>query len=181
MINQESSGTGNNYAANRDINVNIGPKHLSILSEIINALGGNLDSNETYNEVSKTFKIQEKLDYNNIRRFKVFIDEYHIHVGKLAVVYSEYEKQGSNKVQNLLRNIRHQYLVVKNKYVADSDDEITEIRNHADDIIEEIQNLLMTDVQHSSNIDEPVETVRVSLLIVIIDALIKCKILEEPK
>lgn len=183
MINQENSGTGNNYAANRDVNINIGPKHLSILSDIINSLGDKFDPELSDDKAEKAFNIQDKLNYNNINRFKVFIDEYHIYVGKLTSVYREYEKQGSNKVHNLLTNIRHHYLVIKNKYTSDvdSEDEMSVIRNHADDIIEEIENSLMKDVQHSSNIKEPVETIRVSLLIVIIDALIKCKILEEPK
>jgi len=183
MINQESSGTGSNFAANRDVNINIGPKHFSILSEIINSLGGDFDSELSDDKTEKPFNIQEKLDYNNINRFKVFIDEYHIYVGKLTSVYREYEKQGSNKVHNLLTNIRRHYLVIKNNFTSDieTEDEMSVIRSHADDIIEEIEKSLMNEVQHSSNIKEPVETIRVSLLIVIIDALIKCKILEEPK
>ena len=185
MIHQNNSGAGNNFAAMRDINVNYSePKQLSILAEIINVLGS-IIYNDIEEEEDKTdvFKIEAKILYNNVIDFRPLLDEYKIFIGKLSSIYQEFDSQGTNKTHKVLSNIRYHYLKVKAEFNASSQGkpEIDVIRENADAIIQKVEERLREEINRAINITESVETINISLLVVIIDAFIKCKILEEPK
>ncbi len=96
---------------------------------------------------------------------------------KLNNDYEEIENQGSTKKAFLLQNIKTLYLKEKGKYK-----DISEIRANADLIFENIRNEIWEILEGSSNLNSelPIETLNIAILIVMVDAFMRCKILEEP-
>ncbi len=152
-------------------------KYPSVLSVIINQIGSSLlDGN--FNDASKNApSTDEKITYNNINRYKPIIEEYSVYQGKLNVIYEEIEKQGSSKKSFLLQNFKSLYLKEKGKY-----SDFESIRLNSDFIFENIENEIWKILESSSNLspDLPIESIRMGILIVMVDAFMRCKILEEP-
>ncbi|TKC01727.1 hypothetical protein FA045_05595 [Pedobacter cryotolerans] len=115
--------------------------------------------------------------YNNVILFKPIIEEYAVYQGKLNKLYEEIEKQGSTKKEFLLQNIKYIYLKEKGKYK-----DLEEIRSNADIIIENIEKELWKIIENSSNpiSNLPIEAIKIGLLIIMVDAFMRCNILEEP-
>ncbi|HAN76755.1 MAG TPA: hypothetical protein DCQ31_02705 [Bacteroidales bacterium] len=133
-------------------------------------------------DTTTSFDINEKISYNNIVAYRPTIEYYKAFQGKLRMLYSEYEIQGLLNKQYLLQNIKSIYLKVKGKFVTHSLIEIEEIRKNADEIFEEVELELWKIIDKSTNlqIDIPFEAINISLKIIMVDAFMDCKILEEP-
>lgn len=162
----------------RKINPNL---NHSILTTVINTIS-KIDIDEFENsEVKNVFKPEDKIAYNCIHRNKLIIEEYRIYQGKLNAIFAEIEELGSIKKNNLLRNIRQLYIIAKSELLADNQS-IENIRQHADDLIDAVENKLSDIIEGSSNKTEllDIETLTFGVKIVLIDAFLRCKILEEP-
>lgn len=127
-----------------------------------------------YNSDTNIFDIESKISYNNIIRNKRLINEYKVYHGKIEHVYNELEGFNSFKKIRLLAIIRQIYMdEISKKY--NGTDDINIIRNNSDDIFdsvrENIENRLGNASEYHINIVIP---------IIIVDAFIRCKILEEP-
>jgi hypothetical protein len=120
---------------------------------------------------------QEKIQYNNIIRYKPLIEEYVVYQAKLNKLYEEIEMTGSAKKENVLRNIKMFYLEEKGKYNT-----LENIRANADNIIDKVKDKLWGIIENSSNADKDLgfEVIQISLLIILVDAFMRCNILEEP-
>lgn len=149
----------------------------SALNIVISFIGKKIFENLSTNEPINAPNTEEKILYNNVIRFKDFIKEYSIYQGKLNKLYEEIEKQGSTKKEFVLQNIKNIYLKEKSKYKG-----IDEIRANADNIIENIMNHLWKIIENSNNriLDLQIEAIEISLLIILVDAFMRCNILEEP-
>ena len=128
--------------------------------------------------IPEVFNIENKIEYNSVVRNKELIDEYKVFYAKIASLYDELETQGSFKKENLLRNIRKIYLKIRGKYVGNSGNAIEIIQSNADDIIEDIEERLIESCDaHQSTF---VEDISFGVSIIMVDAFMRCKILEEP-
>ena len=156
---------------------NLIAKYPSVLSTLINQIGSTLLKNEFEDFGKKAPDTEEKILYNNVITYKPIIEEFSIYQGKLNGIYDEIEKQGSSKKSFLLQNIKTLYLKEKGKYVN-----IEAIRDNADLIFENIENEIWKILESSSNLSPslPIEAIRMGILIVMVDAFMRCKILEEP-
>lgn len=156
-------------------------KHTTTLAEVINALSVLEKDESDYQADTRTtspFSIEQKIQYNNIKKYQPIFDEYKIYEGKIAGIYQELDRVGSVKKSHLLLNIKTHYLKACAKYTPSRD--LTIIRENADNIIEEIESRLLNEIKGSSNITAPIEAVNVGILIVMMDAFTRCKILENP-
>ena len=88
-------------------------------------------------------------------------------------MYEEIEKAGSTRKEFLLLNIKNIYLKEKVEF-----DTIDKIRANADNIIDNIKDMLWKLVE-DTNLDR--EVIEVALTILIVDAFMRCNILEEPQ
>lgn len=183
MAKQIHSGIGHNINAD-NVFINSIPKISSDLTAVVNALGKKIffPDFESDNEITTPFDPEKKIKYNNIIKFKVIIENYKSYVGKLSSIYKEFDSQGTNKTHIVLENIKLAYIKEKAALLAinKGKKEIDVIRAAADNIIDRVENTLLTEVKTSSNIETSSETINLSLQIVLIDAFIRCKILEEP-
>jgi hypothetical protein len=93
-------------------------------------------------------------------------------------IYEEIELNGSIKKNTLLKNMRQFYLLEKGNFV-----DFNNVKENADNIIDNIKDKLWEHIEKSKNYDImlPIEVVEMSLLIIIVDAFMRCEILEEPK
>ncbi len=184
MAKQIHSGSGHNINA-ENVFINSIPKLASELTNVVNALSKKLfyPDIESDDEVSVPFNPEEKIKYNNIIKFKIIIDNYKLCVGKLSSIYKEFDSQGTNKTHIVLENIKLTYLKEKGTLILYNPNcsEIMVIRENADNLIQSVENYLLNEVKSSSNIIVPTESINLSLQIVLIDAFIRCKILEEPQ
>lgn len=158
--------------------MNLIAKNPSVLSAIINQIGSTSLKDEFEDFGKKAPDTEEKILFNNVITYKPIIEEYRIYQGKLNGIHDEIEKQGSSKKSFLLQNVKTLYLKEKGKY-----DGIESIRNNADLIFENIENGIWKILESSSNLSSglPIESIKMGILIVMVDAFMRCKILEEPK
>jgi hypothetical protein len=151
----------------------------SLLMLVINTIAdADFEDGAVNDESLQAFGITDKISYNNIKRNKCLIEEYGGYYGKINSLYSELESQGSFKKEKLLRNIRTVYLKVKGKYTQGVSDPMPIIQEKADDIIEDIENVFLSLVTDTNKYQEDISF---GISVVLVDAFMRCKILEEPK
>jgi len=155
-------------------------EHPSLLNTVINAISEMVFDleNVDFSEKREAFEIEHKIKYNDIKRNRALIDEYKVFYTKVNSLYQTLEAEGSFKKENLLRNIRNTYLKIKGKYIEDSADQMQSIRGNADNIIEDIQEELSSMAERKTNNSS--EDISFGVSIIMVDAFMRCKILEEP-
>lgn len=126
---------------------------------------------------AKTFNITKKLDYNKIIEKRRLINDLKVYYRKLNILYDELDSAGSLKKENLLDNIHHIYLDVSGRYIGSHDDYMPIIKQHSDAIFEDVFDELLRLVDFG---DVTIEELSPSLRVVMVDAFMRCKILEEP-
>lgn len=156
-------------------------KNLQLLSTAINNIA-KIDLGDEYSEYknidsTKSFTIEVKMDYNNLREHRHIINSYKVYQGKIESIYNELESLGEGfRKEKLLFIIKNIYLIEKGKITKGSDD-IQIIRKNSDIIFDNVLNT----VREKINIDETKEDdIEVALPIIMVDAFMRCKILEEP-
>lgn len=158
-------------------------KYPSSLVEVINQISAtDLLNNLDLEDLKNSFNPEEKITYNSVRRYRPTIEEYRVYQGKLTQLYSVIESQGSLKKEQLLENIKALYLEAKGK-LLNGNYSIENIRTNADNLIEEVENGMWKLVERSSNLiaNIPYEAISLSIKVILVDAFIRCKILEEPQ
>jgi hypothetical protein len=149
----------------------------SMLSNAISAIS-NLDLEDDLETDNLTiFNLKEKIEFNQIKRNISIIDEYKIYHSKINSLYDELESQGSIKKERLLSNIKLIYTKVKGIYILDSENIIECIRLNSDNIIDAIYDELFLQMEKSSFFNEDI---MLGIRLIMVDAFIRCKILEEP-
>ena len=93
-------------------------------------------------------------------------------------MYNELEKQGSIKKERLLNIIRNTYIEVKGKYILDSLNELEIIQLNSDYIIDDVFESLYSKMKDSQFWEEDIIF---GIRLIMVDAFMRCKILEEPK
>jgi hypothetical protein len=156
---------------------NILTKNPSALNIIVGFVGNRIFDTTTIEEPTNAPDTADKILHNNVILFKPVIEEYAAYQGKLNKLYEEIEKQGSTKKEYVLQNIKSIYLKEKGKYK-----DLDEIRANADIIIQNVENELWKIIENSNNpiTDLPIEAIQIGLLIIMVDAFMRCNILEEP-
>jgi hypothetical protein len=124
------------------------------------------------------FDISEKISYNELKENAEIVREYGVYQSKLNALYDELELQGSIKKEKLLENIKIVYSYVKGKYIQNDRAAIDTIKLNSDNIFNDVYSELCQRLL-GENIFE--EDVFLGLHIVMVDAFMRCKILEEPR
>jgi len=151
--------------------------HPLALNKVINLIGSKIDEVLDMPDTGNAPNTKAKILFNNIKRYESVIREFAPYQVKLNKIYETIEKEGSTKKELVLYNIKRIYLQIKSEYST-----IEEIRNNADIILDKVIETIWDNVEKAPNklkeFDQ--ETIDFSLMIVIIDAFMRCNILEEP-
>ena len=150
----------------------------SMLKNTINAISQINISELDKKEQTTTFNPKDKIKFNSIKKNVALINEYKIYYHKINSLYDELEIQGSIKKEKLLASIELIYTEVKGKYILDSTNPIDIIRENADNIIDDVFNVLNEKVEKSTFWEEDII---LGIRLIMVDAFMRCKILEEPK
>lgn len=154
----------------------------SMLAEIIKKVcSANIDSVET-DQQARPFVIEAKIQYNNVIRNKPIIEEHAAYAGKLQKIYIEFEKAGSGNMGIVFRTVAALYAKQKGRILG-ADTSLENIQHHADDLIEAVQRDLHDLIELSPNAGASFcyEEVEFALSIILVDAFMRCKILEKPQ
>lgn len=153
----------------------------SLLADVIKRICSvDIDSIEGARQ-TEPFAIDVKIQHNKVIRYKVVIEEYAVYAGKLQKLYAESDKAGAGRMGKVLRNISALYAKQKG-IVLGADASLQNIQRHADDLIEAVERKLHDLIDSSPNADNQLsyEDVEFALTIIIVDAFMRCKLLEEP-
>jgi hypothetical protein len=123
------------------------------------------------------FDPKEKILYNELKENAEIIKEYRVYQSKLNSLYDELESQGSIKKEKLLENIKIIYTLIKGKYIQNSENSIDIIKSNSDNIFNDVFEKLCEEL-YGGNFYE--EDICIGLRIIMVDAFMRCKILEEP-
>ena len=157
-------------------------KNPTILAKVIKILASSYQIHQGDDFDSKAFSLEAKIEYNNVIEYKHVLEEYKVYQGKLNAVYSEIESQGANDKEFFLENIKKYYLLAKGE-ILKKNHTIDDIRNSADLLIYKVKTSLWGLWEQSENIDPNMsfEVVDTCLDILIVDAFMRCNILEKPE
>lgn len=156
---------------------NLLSKHPLALNKVINTIGSKMDEILDLPVTVNAPNTETKILFNNVKRYESVIREFAPYQVKLNKIYEIIEKEGSTKKELVLHNIKRIYLSVKSDYNS-----IEEIRKNADIILDKVIEIIWDNIDKAPNkLDEfDQETIDFSLMIVIVDAFMRCNILEEP-
>jgi len=150
----------------------------SMLRNTINAIARIDMDSDANTEGLNSFNIQEKLTYNVVKRNVSLIQEYKAYHHKINSLYDELEGQGSLKKSKILHIVKNFYLKSKGRYVGDAEEPMLIIRAHSDDIIEDVSAKICNKLEDSGLYEDDIIF---GVDLVVVDAFMRCKILEEPK
>ena len=149
----------------------------SMLRNTINAIAAididTLDDPKNFRAIDPRNKIQ----YNNLKRNVAIINEYKVYRGKINTLYDELELQGSIRKEKLLSNIKRIYTTIKGKFVLDSPNIMQIVQEKADDIYDDVYDKLYEELEDE---ESWAEDIALGIQLIMVDAFIRCKILEEP-
>jgi hypothetical protein len=154
----------------------------SLLADVVKRLCKVDFENDVADSVVQVFDIDEKIKYNSVIQYRPFIEEHRVYAGKLHKIYAEFEKAGNGNMNNVLRTIASLYAKQKGKILG-VDLSLANIQKNADALFEAVERELHDRIDSSLNNDPtiPYEDVEFGLSIILVDAFMRCKILEEPK
>lgn len=118
-----------------------------------------------------------KIEFNQLKKKAFLIREHCIYHTKLNALYSELENQGSIQKDKLLSIIKLTYNGVKSSFIHESKVPLKVVQENSDAIYDEVYSILYKKLEDSELWDEDIV---LGLNIVMVDAFIRCKILEEP-
>jgi len=140
----------------------------SNLATIITILAREDWSRDTTPLETIPFEIEKKIEFNDLHNSRDIIDEYHIHNSKVARIYADYDREGSNKSLAVLNAIKRFYV---NHKAQLSDDALF------DKVIE----CVLERVRESTNFSAlPIEELELCVSILVVDAFLRCKIFKNP-
>lgn len=156
---------------------NLLSKNPLALNKVINVIGSKMNDILDLPDATNAPNTEIKISYNNIKRYESVIREFAPYQIKLNSIYEVIEKEGSTKKELVLHNIKRIYIGIKAEY-----SNIQEIKDNADIIIDKIIEIIWEKVESAPNKlnDLDQETIDFSLMIIIVDAFMRCNILEEP-
>jgi hypothetical protein len=151
----------------------------SMLSKAINAIADlDIESVEKSLEDNKVYDIKRKITHNALRSNAHLIHTYKIYHRRINAIYDELEQAGSIKKIRLLNNINSLYLTISGKYILDSPDHLDIIRANSDIIFNDVYDELCNLAEKSTHWKEDIVF---SVRLIMVDAFMRCKILEKPE
>lgn len=145
-----------------------GTKLESNLAAIVDALSKeDLTYVEGIIEVNP-YELERKISFNQLDGLRETVMEHSIHYSRLDRIYSEFDRGGVNKSAAVLGSLNSVYLRLKNKH--GSEDLFFKILDSAIDKVERSLNFRSI----------PRDELELAVIVVVIDAFIRCKIFKNP-
>lgn len=125
--------------------------------------------------------VTKKIDHNLLRSKRRIILDYKSYSSHIEASYLLVEKNIINGKRTAMRLLNSMYCTALEKYNIDSfDPDINKVRDHADDIIEDIIKQLRKFIYNSANVCDFKEHIEVGINVVVAHAFVECYVLENP-
>jgi len=141
----------------------------SNLAMIINVLAKEKWNDDCQSSPVHKFEIDRKISHNQLDKAKDLIEEYSLYHGRVDSKYSEFDSMGSNKSNSVLATIKREYIKAKDAGSPDA-------------VFFSVIDVLKSKVIESANYSEiPIDELELCIDILVVDAFIRCKIMENPE
>lgn len=142
----------------------------SNLAAIINILADEeWDDAGTQIDPLMEFEIERKIAFNKLDVARSVIEDFKIYNTKVSAKYAQFDDMGKNKSNSVLHAMKSVYQKNKND-------------KKSDEIFYAVSNEMKSKVMDSLNYDElPIDELELCIDILVVDAFIRCKILENPE
>lgn len=128
------------------------------------------------------YKIDEKIEYNNVKKYKYIIVEYSKFYNTCENILNTMDNYNVGSKRKILDSIKIQYnKILGDLLLSSNKSRIETIRDNADKIIEKVENILRNRIEQQVNENLTQEEIDIGLLIIICYAFSECKILDKPK
>ena len=150
-------------------------RNTTLLAEIVNLIS-ELPISEEPHTISMPPHIETKISYNNVIRHKRIIEERAPYQFLLDNVYQQMDQFFPGKKHKMLLSVRSIYLS------AIAEKTIESIRKESDALIDHVIATLVEKLHQSQNYKKSsLEEEDFAIEMIVIDAFLRCKVLEEPK
>lgn len=180
-MNQKAKGNNNTQVAIENFNSNVN-NISSIIANVLPNVSSIVSSDETLENDTTAYQIDDKITHNNLRTFNEIIDEYGEYGQKIDDLYNEFDNSQPGFRKNVFKYFRTKYLLKKERLCSEAPDEetIEVIRKNSDKVIRDIFEEFKSEILKSNNLTINLEEVETCALAVTCHAFINCKILEKP-
>ena len=125
--------------------------------------------------------ISKKIDHNHLRKKRRIIQQYKSYSSNIEKAYATADRQIINGKQTAMILLNEMYVKALEKFEIDPFFvNIDEIRNHADDIVDNVIKQLRKFVYKSSNVPSFKEQIEIGINVVVAHAFVECLVLENP-
>lgn len=130
------------------------------------------------------FEIDNKLDYNNVIIYKQIVEDYAFYSALINDAYIAIAEIKPNCRDTVMRIINREYRKIRASLLinVDSHDMMSVIKLNSDSIIENVLKILKEKLFEANNLNSELhnETIDIAIEMIVGDAFINCKILENP-
>jgi len=172
------------HIENVEGDVNTGKAPEENVDSIINSIISDIVSSPIkIDRLNRTFpaKVSKKIDYNNLRKKRRIILEYKSYSSQIEKAYVIADERVINGKQIAMGMLNNMYFDALDKFDIDSIDiDMDKIKEHADDIVDNIIKQLRKFVYKSANVSSYKEQVEIGINVVVAHAFVECIVLENP-
>lgn len=161
-------------------------KIYSMISSVVKTLSSVCvdDENLEYIENLEAFRLEQKMEYNSIIKYKEIIQEHAIYYTHCEDMLNIFDDSNIGSKSKILRCVRNWYLERKGQLILESqNNDITDIdviRMNADSIIDGVIFKMKQNI-YDSNPLISIEEIEIGIICFVCYSFMKCKILEKPK
>lgn len=188
--NQNINNTGNNSISvqtNGNVDIDIvnrydSPISPTLISKIIPKILNQLPDFEDSKDNLTSFEIVEKINYNDLKKYKEIIEFHSDYLGLVDHVLFEIDSEKPNSRRLFNKYIKSRYIHTKHNYLSkysnESVREIEIIQEYSDSIIDAIKAELISSISPEMNFNK--EEIEIGCELLVCQGFIDCNILEEP-
>lgn len=158
------------------------PRNKSIIADVVNILSSYPSPTAIApNSATLPAEIEAKIQHNNVCKSRYIIETYKLNTIDLTNVYDALEQEKPGRKEKLLFVIRDCYEKQLSAVAKGGDVAIEAIQENSDVILDNILNDLRHKVLESSNLNAENEDVDIAIRLILADAFIECRVLENPQ
>ena len=115
------------------------------------------------------YDIDAKIKHNKLDAARTLIEDYAVYYPRIARIYAEFDKQGSNRSLSILNSFRSKYILLGETAAADQ-----RFFSVVNSVVEQVRDSMLQSVI-------PADELSLCVEILVVDAFIRCKIFKNPE
>lgn len=168
-----------------NISIENGKPAYSLIANLVRELGVRCPDSEDNNENYIPYKINDKITYNCVIKYRDIIKEYYKYGSTCEEYFNILDNSSIGTKVKILRHIRYLYIDCKGsillEYKDKKLDEMDIIRENADRLIDMVKNQIQLLINDSKlYLETNAEEISFGLTIIVCYCFVECKILEKP-